>query len=479
MKMRTRFAPSPTGFMHIGNLRTALYAYLFAKSNNGDFLIRIEDTDRERFVPGAIEKIYSTLDACGIVEDESPRKPGACGPYVQSERKEIYLNYAKKLVELGGAYLCFCGKKAAPNNDTAENIQKYDKHCASLSQSEIEANLAKGQPYVIRQNIPLSGKTTYHDMVFGDIVVDCADLEDNILIKSDGMPTYNFANVIDDHLMGITHVIRGTEYLSSTPKYNLLYESFGWKKPQYMHLTPIMKDERHKLSKRDGDANFEDFTSKGYLPSAIINYIALLGWSPKENIEKMTMSELIELFSVDGLTKSASIFDETKMKWLNGQYIRELSIEDFLKLSSPFFDKSQYGKSYDRIKLATVLHQRVDIFDEIEEKIALIENFNIYNIELFERQKLKATRETAKIALNSVILAFSELEAFDETVIRDTLASITEQTALKKGQVLWAVRVALTGKESTPGGAVETADILGKSESLRRLKFSLELLNSN
>jgi glutamyl-tRNA synthetase len=475
--VRTRFAPSPTGFMHVGNLRTALYAYYFAKSKNGHFIIRIEDTDRERFVEGAIDKVYYALDQCNVVEDESPRKGGEFAPYVQSARKNIYQEYANKLVEMGGAYLCFCDKKTKNSSDSPDAF-KYDKHCANLSTEKIKKNLEDGVPYVIRQNIPLCGRVTFTDLVYGEISVDCADLEDNILIKSDGMPTYNFANVIDDHLMQITHVIRGAEYLSSTPKYNLLYQSFGWEIPQYIHLPAIMKDEHHKLSKRNGDANLEDFISKGYLPAAIANYITLLGWNPGDEREKMTMSEMISSFSIDGLSKSASIFDENKMKWLNGLYVRELTIDEFYKKALPVIENSPYASKYDPYKLCKVLHTRVEILSEIPDKIRLIDDFSAFDINLFERQKLKATKETAIIALSATIECFKSMNNFDEITINAGLTSVMERESLKKGQVLWSVRVALTGRESTPGGACETADILGQAESLRRLEFSISLLNS-
>ena len=364
MKVRTRFAPSPTGFMHIGNLRTALYAYLYAKHNGGDFILRIEDTDRERFVEGAIDVIYSTLKKSGIEHDEGPDKDGGVGPYVQSERKDLYKKYAEELVARGGAYYCFCDKERLAGLTDDKGVRKYDKHCLHLSKEEVAAKLAAGVPYVIRQNIPEEGMTEYEDMVYGTIRVPCADMEDEVLLKSDGMPTYNFANVVDDHLMKISHVIRGNEYLSSTPKYNLMYDAFGWERPRYMHLPPIMKDAQRKLSKRYGDANFEDFIAKGYLPEAIVNYIALLGWAPKSNQEKMTLNELIELFDESGVNKSPSVFDEVKMKWLNGLYIKEMPEEEFLREATPWFEKSA-AKGYDYALLAKLLQGRIEIFGEI------------------------------------------------------------------------------------------------------------------
>ena len=476
MKVRTRFAPSPTGFMHIGNLRTALYSYLFAKHNGGDFILRIEDTDEKRFVEGAVELIYRTLKASGITPDEGPGIGGDCGPYIQSERKDIYNEYAKKLIELGGAYYCFCSKERLESLTDGAGNHKYDKHCLKLTKEEVAEKLAAGEPYVIRQNIPLSGMTEYEDMVYGKIAVDCADLEDNILIKSDGMPTYNFANVIDDHLMGITHVTRGSEYLSSTPKYNLIYKAFGWELPKYIHLPAIMKDAAHKLSKRYGDANFEDFIAKGYLPEAIVNYIALLGWSPKDDSEKMTMEELIERFSVDGISKSGSIFDEPKMKWLNGLYVHELSLEKFHEYALPWYEKSAVAGKYDYKKWDELLISRVDIFSEIPEKVAFIADFKEYDVGMYYHKKLKADPQNALVAVRAAEEALEGLDDFTHDSLNEAFAAAAEKAGIKKGLLLWSVRIAVTGAAVTPGGATEMADILGKEESLRRLKFSEELL---
>ena len=476
MKVRTRFAPSPTGFMHIGNLRTALYSYLFAKHNGGDFILRIEDTDEKRFVEGAVELIYRTLKASGITPDEGPGIGGDCGPYIQSERKDIYNEYAKKLIELGGAYYCFCSKERLESLTDGAGNHKYDKHCLKLTKEEVAEKLAAGEPYVIRQNIPLSGMTEYEDMVYGKIAVDCADLEDNILIKSDGMPTYNFANVIDDHLMGITHVTRGSEYLSSTPKYNLIYKAFGWEPPKYIHLPAIMKDATHKLSKRYGDANFEDFIAKGYLPEAIVNYIALLGWSPKDDSEKMTMEELIERFSVDGISKSGSIFDEPKMKWLNGLYVHELSLEKFHEYALPWYEKSAVAGKYDYKKWDELLISRVDIFSEIPEKVAFIADFKEYDVGMYYHKKLKADPQNALVAVRAAEEALEGMDDFTHDSLNEAFAAAAEKAGIKKGLLLWSVRIAVTGAAVTPGGATEMADILGKDESLRRLKFSEELL---
>lgn len=478
MKVRTRFAPSPTGFMHIGNLRTGLYAYLFAKKEGGDFILRIEDTDRERLVEGAVETIYRTLKICGLSHDEGPDKDGGRGPYVQSERKAIYKQYAEQLVALGGAYYCFCTKERLETLRGAEGVAKYDKHCLSLSKEEVEQRIAAGEAYVIRQNVPSEGVSEYDDLVYGHISVDCKDMEDNILLKSDGMPTYNFANVVDDHLMGVTHVLRGSEYLSSTPKYNLLYDAFGWTRPTYIHLPLIMKDATRKLSKRYGDANFEDFLEKGYLPEAILNYIALLGWSPKSNTEKLTLAELTEQFDVSGINKSPAIFDEAKMRWLNGEYLKEKTDDEFLKLSAPWFHRSAAKGKYDYKLLASLLKTRVEILSELPDKVRFLEEFGAYPVTLFDHRKMKTDAAVAKIAVTGALALFESSLKFTHEGIHDALIAKAEDLGLKKGQMLWSVRVALTGKESTPGGAVEMAELLGREESVRRLRFSLELLNA-
>ena len=478
MKVRTRFAPSPTGFMHIGNLRTALYSYLFARHHGGEFILRIEDTDRERFVEGAVDLVYRTMDTVGFKIDESPVHGGEFGPYVQSERKEIYKEYAHKLVELGGAYYCFCDKERLESLTDENGNRKYDKHCLKLTKEEVEEKLKAGVPYVIRQNIPESGMTSYQDLVYGQIDVDCADLEDNVLLKSDGMPTYNFANVVDDHLMQITHVTRGNEYLSSTPKYNLIYKSFGWEPPKYIHLPPIMKDAQRKLSKRYGDANFEDFIAKGYLPEAIINYIALLGWAPKSDIEKMDIDTLTELFDVDGISKSGSIFDEAKMKWLNSLYIKELSPERFSALAKPWYDKSVIAGKYDYEKWNVLLQSRVEVLSDILDKVAFIEEFGDYDLELFYHKKLKADAALGLVALKGAKEAMEAIEDFNEENVSLALAEKAEAMGMKKGQMLWSVRVGLTGAAVTPGGAVEMAGILGKEKSLERLDYSIKMIES-
>lgn len=471
MEVRTRFAPSPTGYLHIGGLRTALYAYLYAKKNGGKFILRIEDTDLERYVDGAVEVIYSTMREAGLIWDEGPDVGGEYGPYIQTERKDIYLKYARQLVEQGDAYYCFCTKErlAKMHEDGAT---KYDKHCLSLSREEIERRIAAGEPYVIRQNIPETGSTTYHDMVFGDITVENKELEDNVLIKSDGMPTYNFANVIDDHLMRISHVIRGVEYLSSTPKYNLLYKAFGWELPQYMHLQPIMRDATHKLSKRHGDASYDDFIKKGYLKDAILNYIALLGWSPKNDREKFTLDEMVEMFSVEGLSKSASIFDEAKMRWLNSCYVKELSPEDYYAHALPFMEKLDYLKGYDLRYLATLLQGRTEIFSDVEKLTAFLTEFDGFDLDLFVNQKWKTDRDLAK----KMIPDLMGLVRDDFDNLHDALVAYAEKSGYKKGQVLWVFRIAITGAAATPGGATEMATLLGKEKVAARLALTLERL---
>lgn len=461
--VRTRFAPSPTGYLHIGGLRTALYAYLFAKKNGGKFILRIEDTDQTREVKGAVDVIISALDKAGIHYDEGPIVGGDCGPYVQSERKAIYLEYAQKLIESGDAYYCFCTKERLGALHES-GATKYDKHCLSLSKAEIQKRIDAGEPYVIRQNIPASGNGTYHDEVFGDVSVDFKDLEDNILIKSDGMPTYNFANVIDDHLMGITHCIRGVEYLMSTPKYNLLYDALGWQRPVYIHLQPIMRDAAHKLSKRDGDAGFEDFLAKGFLPHAIVNYIALLGWNPKDTREKLSMRELIDSFSVEGLQKSSSIFDETKMRWLNSLYIKEMPAREFHAAAMPFYEKYIPNKNIDYAYLSELLQPRLEVLSDIRERAAFIDSFDGFDLELFVNKKWKTSIDMARDLIDGCIACT------ESNGIGEALEKLAEARGLKKGQVLWIYRIALTGAAATPGGGEEMVKLFGKAEALKRLE---------
>lgn len=474
--VRTRFAPSPTGFMHIGNLRTGLYAYLFARKNNGKFILRIEDTDQERKVEGAIEMVYRTLATAGITYDEGPDKDGGVGPYIQTERMGIYKEYAKKLVELGGAYYCFCDKERLESLQGEGGVHTYDKHCRNLSKEEVERRLAAGESYVIRQKVPEGVVSSYDDMVFGRISVDTADIEDGVLLKSDGLPTYNFANVVDDHLMGITHVIRGTEYLSSTPKYNLIYDAFGWERPKYMHLPPIMKDATRKLSKRYGDANFEDFIAKGYLPQAVVNYIALLGWCPKDNKEKMTMQELIDEFDVSGISHSSSIFDEAKMRWLNGEYLKAMSEQDFEKVATPWIKQAIGDKDYDVKELALLMQTRVDVLSEIPEKLAFLNEFGEHDLAMYEHQKMKVTKDVAKRALGVAIAALEDFDDWSADAIKEQIKTKSEEEGIKSGQVMFTMRVALTGTPVTPGGAIEMAVVLKKDETLRRMRYSLSLL---
>ena len=475
-EVRTRFAPSPTGYMHIGNLRTALYGYLYAKKEGGKFILRLEDTDSKRYVAGAVQIIYDTLKDAGIRYDEGPDIGGDYGPYIQSERAAIYKEYAEKLVELGGAYYCFCDKERIDSLKDENGVGRYDKHCLRLSKEEIAEKLAAGVPYVIRQNVPEEGSGSYEDLVYGTVTVDFKDIEDGILLKSDGMPTYNFANVVDDHLMGITHVIRGSEYLSSTPKYNLMYDAFGWERPTYIHLPPIMKNAHEKLSKRNGDASYQDLVDKGYIKEAIINYIALLGWSPKSNQEKMSLKELEENFSLSGINKSPSIFDEPKLRWLSGEYIRAMSAEEFKAVALPFLQRSKaYGK-YDEAKLLRMLQSRVDVLEDIPSKIDFLEEYGDIDSALYFNKKMKSDAEIAKAVLPAAAEVLKNLEKFENAELYAALVALAQERGMKNGQVLWCVRIALTGRENTPGGASEMAELLGRERSLERLAHAMELL---
>lgn len=479
-KARTRFAPSPTGYMHIGNLRTALYAYLLTKSMGGDFILRIEDTDQERYVEGATDVIYNTLKETGLIWDEGPDIGGNYGPYIQSERKHLYKEYAEKLVESGHAYYCFCDKERLDRVRHECEVQKlppkYDKHCMSLTSEEIRAKLDAGVPYVIRQNMPVSGTTSFDDAVFGRITVENSTLDDQILLKSDGMPTYNFANVVDDHLMGITHVIRGNEYLSSTPKYNLLYEAFGWEIPQYIHCSPVMRDHTHKLSKRDGDASYEDFIKKGYLKEAIINYIALLGWSPQGDREKYTLSELAEVFSVEGISKSPAIFDENKLAWLNGEYIRELTPEQFHEKAKPYYEGIIKKPEIDTKKISALLQKRTEKLSDIPEQIDFFEKLPEYDNSLFVHKKMKTNEKNSKTALLAVRELFENQTDWSFDALHDAAMGLVEKLGVKNGQLLYPLRVALSGKAFTPGGGIELAEILGRDESLKRIDTAINKL---
>lgn len=482
-KVRTRFAPSPTGYMHIGNLRTALYEYLVAKKEeDGVFILRIEDTDQGRLVEGATDIIYETLKQCGLNHDEGPDIGGNYGPYVQSERMHsgIYKEYAMKLVELGGAHVCFCKEEdieAQRQETMAAGLSfKYDDPCKHLSKEEIDARIAAGEPYVIRQNIDPVGTTSFEDEVYGTITVDNATLDESILLKSDGFPTYNFANIIDDHMMEITHVVRGNEYLSSTPKYNLIYQAFDWQIPTYIHCPPVMKDEQHKLSKRNGDASFQDLVAKGYLPEAIINYIALLGWSPETDQEIYSLDELKKAFNVKRIGTSGAIFDIEKLTWMNGMYLRKMELDEFYELVLPYINQAVKTESYDKKEIAKILQTRVSVLNEIPEMIDFFDNYPVYSNELYINKKMKTNEE---ISLNSLIAArkeLAELNEWNETSIHDTLMNLVQTLGIKNGQLLFPVRIAVSGKQMTPGGAIEIAEIIGKEEALRRIDSSIAQL---
>ena len=473
--VRTRFAPSPTGFMHVGNLRTALYEYLVAKSQGGTFVLRIEDTDQERKVEGAVDIIYQTMKRAGLIHDEGPDIGGEYGPYVQSERKEMYLPYAKQLIDMDKAYYCFCSKERLDmlRENADEPGAGYDRHCRNLSKEEVEQKLSEGVPYVIRQKMPLEGVTTFEDAVYGSISVDNSELQDQILIKADGFPTYNFANVIDDHTMNITHVVRGSEYLSSTPKYNLLYEAFGWEIPTYIHLPLIMgkNDDgtTSKLSKRHGATSFEELVKKGYLPEAIINYIALLGWAPKDNREIFSLQELTENFSIDGISKSPAVFDYDKLEWFNGEYIKAMTTEQFAAVCEPYFKQALGELPLDRIKLASILQQRTTRLTDIPEKIAFFAHQPDYDKELFVNKKSKTTLENSPSLLKAGIEALKGLTEWNHDSIHDCLMDLAVTLGVKNGTAMWPVRIAASGMAVTPGGAVEILDILGREESLKRL----------
>ncbi len=481
--VRTRFAPSPTGFMHVGNLRTALYEYLVTKSLGGDFILRIEDTDQERKVEGAVDIIYDTLQKAGLKHDEGPDIGGEYGPYVQSERKDMYLPYARELIEKGQAYYCFCTKERLDmlRENADEPGAGYDRHCRNLPQEEIDQKLADGVPYVIRQKMPLEGSTTFEDAVFGTITVENSELQDQILIKADGYPTYNFANVIDDHTMNITHVVRGSEYLSSTPKYNLLYEAFGWEIPTYIHLPLIMgkNDDGSisKLSKRHGATSFEDLVKAGFLPEAIINYIALLGWAPKDNREMFTLAELCENFSIDGISKSPAVFDYDKLEWFNGEYIKAMSVEQFARISMPYFRKAIPTKELDWVKVASILQQRTTRLTQIPEKIEFFETQPDYEKDLFVNKKSKTNLENAPVMLKAAIDALEALTEWNHNTIHDCLIDLAVRLEVKNGTVMWPVRIAASGMSVTPGGAVEILEILGRDESMKRLYAGLEKLS--
>lgn len=484
-RVRTRFAPSPTGRMHVGNLRTALYAYLIAKHEDGDFLLRIEDTDQERYVEGAVDIIYRTLQKTGLIHDEGPDKDGGVGPYVQSERRAagIYMEYAKKLVEKGEAYYCFCDKERLSTLKTAigtgdeegKEITVYDKHCLSLSKEEVEENLAKGMPFVIRQNNPTEGTTTFHDDIYGDITVENAELDDMILIKSDGYPTYNFANVVDDHLMGITHVVRGNEYLSSSPKYNRLYEAFGWEVPTYVHCPLITNEEHKKLSKRSGHSSYEDLIEQGFVSEAVVNYIALCGWSPDSNQEIFSLEELVKEFDYRRIGKSPAVFDMGKLKWMNGEYIKAMDNERFYELAMPYI-QDVISKPLDFKKIADLVKTRIEVFPDIREHIDFFEKLPEYDTAMYTHKKMKTDSAISLSVLKELLPVLESLNDFSQESIHDTVMEFVASKEMKNGTVLWPLRTAVSGKQMTPGGAFEIMEILGKEESLERIRTGIALL---
>lgn len=479
-KIRTRFAPSPTGRMHVGNLRTALYAYLIAKHQGGDFILRIEDTDQERYVEGAVDIIYRTLEKTGLVHDEGPDKDKGCGPYVQSERQAsgIYLEYAKKLIEKGEAYYCFCDKERLDSlrqSIDGKEVSIYDKHCLHLSKEEVEANLLAGKPYVIRQNIPREGTTTFHDEIYGDITVPNAELDDMILIKSDGYPTYNFANVVDDHLMHITHVVRGNEYLSSSPKYTRLYAAFGWEKPVYVHC-PLITDENHqKLSKRSGHASYEDLIEQGFVNEAVVNYVALLGWSPEDNREIFTLPELVEAFDYHHISKSPAVFDMQKLRWMNGEYIKSMDDEAYYERALPVI-RSVITKDIDLKAIADLMKTRIEVFPDITEPIGFFEELPEYDVAMYTHKKMKTNSENSLVALQELLPRLEALDDFSGESLKNLVTEYVAEKGIKNGQALWPLRTAVSGRQMTPGGAYEIMEILGKEESLQRIRKGIELL---
>lgn len=482
-KVRTRFAPSPTGRMHVGNLRTALYAYLIAKHEGGDFMLRIEDTDQERYVEGALDIIYRTLEKTGLVHDEGPDKDGGVGPYVQSERQAsgIYMKYAKQLIEQGDAYYCFCDKERLESLKTSVSedgtqIVNYDKHCLHLSKEEIEANLAAGKPYVVRINMPTEGTTTFHDEIYGDITVPNAELDDMILIKSDGYPTYNFANVIDDHLMNITHVVRGNEYLSSAPKYNRLYEAFGWEVPVYVHC-PLITDENHKkLSKRCGHSSYEDLLDQGFVSEAIVNYVALLGWCPQDNREIFSLPELVEAFDYHHMSKSPAVFDINKLKWMNGEYLKAMDFDKFYELAEPYI-KKVITKDYDLKKIASLIKSRIEILPDIKDQIDFFEAVPEYDTAMYCHKKMKTNEETSLEVLKEILPRLEAWDDYSNDALFGLMKGFAEEKGYKNGYVMWPVRTAVSGKQNTPGGATEIMEVLGKAESVERIKNAIELLS--
>ncbi len=480
-RIRTRYAPSPTGRMHVGNLRTAMYAYLIAKHEGGDFLLRIEDTDQERFVEGAVEIIYRTLEETGLVHDEGPDKDGGVGPYVQSERHALgmYLDYARMLVEKGEAYYCFCTQErldSLKKTVDGQEIMIYDKHCLHLSKEEVQANLAAGMPYVIRQNNPVDGTTTFHDEIYGDITVDNSELDDMVLIKSDGYPTYNFANVVDDHLMGITHVVRGNEYLSSSPKYNRLYDAFGWEVPVYVHCPLITNEEHKKLSKRSGHASYEDLIEQGFISEAVVNYVALLGWSPVGNQEIFSLEELIKEFDFRNISKSPAVFDMTKLKWMNSEYMKAMDFDRFYEMAESYI-KAVIKKDLDLRKIAAMVKTRIEVFPDIENHIDFFEELPEYDCSMYSNKKMKTDSETSLALLKEILPILEAQEDYSNDALYAALSAFVSEKGFKTGFVMWPIRTAVSGKQMTPAGATEIMEVLGKEESLYRIRKGIELLS--
>ena len=472
-EVRTRFAPSPTGYMHVGNLRTALYTWCIARHNGGKFILRIEDTDQNRLVEGAVDIIYKTLAECGLDHDEGPDVGGPVGPYVQTERRNTYLPYAQLLVERGHAYYCFCEK----SEEESEGFEKAEDPCRNMSAEEVERRLAAGEPYVIRQKIPHEGETTFHDEIFGDITAPNADLDDQVLIKRDGLPTYNFANVIDDHLMGITHVVRGNEYLSSAPKYNLLYEGFGWKVPTYVHCSPVMRDAQHKMSKRHGDPSYEDLIAQGYLTEAVVNYVALLGWAPGGEREIFSLQELAQEFDMARISKSPAVFDIQKLTYFNAEYIKAMSAEAFAKVAEPWIRKAVKNEAYDAALIAAILQQRTEKLTDIPEKLGFFDELPEYETELYVHKKSKTDEQSSLEMLQFLLPRFEALGEWTEESIHALMIGAAEELGVKNAKVMWPARIAVAGQAVTPGGAVEIFHILGKDECLRRMRVGIEKLS--
>lgn len=482
-KVRTRFAPSPTGRMHVGNLRTALYTYLIAKHEDGDFILRIEDTDQGRLVEGAVDIIYRTMEKTGLIHDEGPDKDKGFGPYVQSDRQKagIYMEYAKMLVEKGEAYYCFCTQErldSLRSNVNGEEIMTYDKHCLSLSKEEVEANLAAGMPFVIRQNNPKEGTTTFHDDIYGDITVENAELDDMVLIKSDGFPTYNFANVVDDHLMGITHVVRGNEYLSSSPKYNRLYEAFGWEVPIYVHCPTITNEEHKKLSKRSGHSSFEDLLEQGFITEAIVNFVALLGWSPAGNEEFFTLEQLVKEFNYHNMSKSPAVFDMTKLRWMNSEYLKKMDFDAFYEIAEPYL-KEALTKEFDLKKIAAMVKTRIEVLPDIAGQVDFFEALPEYDPEMYAHKKMKTNKENSLETLKAVLPILEAQEDYSNDALYAVLSQYVADAGVKTGFVMWPIRTAVSGKQMTPAGATEIMEIIGKEESIERIKKGIALLEAS